>query len=507
MHLRITSKYRSLFTFFVYLFIAIIAYFPLLDNNFFSDDFDTIHRLTVAKSFWIPSFFRPLSDASLILVNLLAGPSPGAQYGAAILMLAAGAFLFYHFAKIIFSNITIDNNLLLVGGVLFILYPFHFESLAWCVGRGSMQAALLALWSMYFFIRPHTDNGYSLKMILLSQLLYFFALATYESVFVLPAIIFFIAKIKTCNNRKSILAFLIYGFTLLIHIAIRVYISGTLFGNYQKDGFEWGLSDYFLNYSKALSRVLVMPMLNTNYFAITTGMFILLVSFLCIRSILKSKKTQTQTWINLGFCTMFSLITAAFFSVSVKTSEGDRLLFLPSIFVILLLVLLLNVLKENKKAQRSFMLLFIGYFSYNLSVQHQRWNKASEIIDDTMLACKKMVASTDKQVAILNLPDTYLGAYVFRHGFNQCLSNNGIDSVRINAIAYFMEWDFRETENPFSYKRINDSLDFNHYAKLIIDQNKTKVIIKDTVAVTLNINQFDIWYWDKENYEKIYMNK
>lgn len=507
MHLLRQSKYRNVCIFIAYLFISVIAYFPLLDNNFFSDDFDTIQRLTVSKSFWIPSFFRPLSDASLILVNLLAGHSPGAQYGAAILMLAAGAFLFYHFAKNIFSDIPIDNNLLLVGGVLFILYPFHFESLAWCVGRGSMQAALLALWSMYFFIKHNTDNRYSIKIILLSQLFYFLALATYESVFVLPAIVFFIVKIKTNDNKKSILASLVYGITLLIHIVIRVFISGSLFGNYQKDGFAWRLSDYFVNYSKALSRLSVMPILNTDYYAIITGIFILLFIFLFIRYISKSKKTQKAIWINLGFCTMLSLITAAFFSVSVKTSEGDRLLFLPSIFVILLLVLLLNILKENKKAQRSFMLLFIGYFSYNLSVQHERWNRASEIIDDTMVACKKMVASTDKQVAILNLPDTYLGAYVFRHGFNQCLSNNGIDSVRINAIAYFMEWDFRETENPFSYKRINDSLDFNHYAKLIIDQNKTKVIIKDTFAVTLNINQFDIWYWDKENYEKIYMNK
>ncbi len=495
--------YKKIFIFIAYLIAALLAYFPILDNNYFSDDFDTIQRLTVQKQFWSPGFFRPLSDAGIVFVHKLAGQDAGAQYATAILMLAGGAFLFYCFSKSIFSKDEIPEWIHQVGGILFLLYPFHFESMAWCVGRGSMQAALLALWSIFFALNNHTNY----KKILLSQILYFLALATYETVFVVPALVFFLVYIKTNASRNAFLISACYASTLFVHFALRIFTTGSIFGSYQKDGFAQQSIDYFSNYAKAISRTVVLPLLNTDHFALATACFFLLIIFLLYKILKQSTRYQKLIVICLTICLLITLIVAAIFSISVKTSEGDRLLFLPSIFVILLLIFFISHLKRYQLLQKGVIAIVAVYFCYNLYVQHTRWNEASEIIDETMAACKKMIHGTTKNVAILNLPDTYLGAYVYRHGFKSCLQQHGVDSSRINALSYFMEWDYRDTEMPFSYQKINDSVLFNNYATLTLGQQKTEIIIKDTSIFRLNLTQFDIWFWNKTNYQKIVIDK
>lgn len=496
------AVYKSILILIAYLIVAFIAYFPLLDNNYFSDDFDTMQRLTVQKQFWPPGFFRPLADAGLLFVYHIAGPGAGAQYLTAILMLGAGSLLFYLFSKSLFSKQDLPEWMHLSGGVLFLLYPFHFESLAWCVGRGSMQAALLAFWSLYIVL----NNRAKYKQILLAQLLYFLALATYESVFVLPAVAFCLIYIKTSDKRRAFKISAWYGMTLLIHIALRIYVKGSIFGNYQQDGFAWQAGDYLLNYTKALSRTITLPLLNTDHFVIVTVCFFLVISFSIYKFLKQSISYHKLILTSLTACLLITLVTAAFFSVSVKTSEGDRLLFLPSIFIILILVFLISRLKSSRLLQSCLLALLTVYFCFNLYVQHERWNKASEIIDKTMAACKIMAQDTSKNAAILNLPDTYLGAYVYRKGFEESLHMAGIDSNRIEALAYFMLEDALLFDDQVYIVHKGNNFFIPGYARLGTNNSNNNIIncvIADTMKVTIDRTTTNLYYWNISEYKSI----
>lgn len=493
----------NLFVFLIILCTGLLFYYSSLGNTFFSDDFNVIKRLVVDKQFWAPGFFRPLSDLTLLFVYNITGDSPFYQYLVNVLLLVLTSFFVYRFCVVYFKEREDRYYLGLLSAIFFTIYPFHNEAIVWAVGRASLLAAFFALISLTAVF----SNLQLYAKIILANIFFFIGLLAYESIFPLPAIVL-ILLYKKGKPLKSYLPWLIsYSVTFVIHLACRVIFSNSVFGNYQKDGLELHLTDYLVNFFKAFSRLWIMPINNGYLFIICFGGLLLSVLPL-IYFLKKYQRGNVSLYTGLlqfFICILISLVIPSIFSVSIKTSEGDRLLFFPSLFVVIILALLMMSLKAKSILFYAKLLFITAYFSVNLVMNNSNWNHASGIIIQTLAQVNEL-AKESKKTEIINLPDSYYGAYIFRNGFKDALVMNNIDTQKINFIAPFMRWDYDSTANPIVLQCSGTDVLIPDYCSIVSvnnDQYVYHIIVKDTINYNADIRNETLWFWDKQQYKAI----
>ena len=111
------------------------------------------------------------------------------------------------------------------AGLLFLIYPFHNESIAWLSGRLSSMACLFALISLII-----TSEGKGKTTNIMSALFFLLGLLCYESIIFLPAIILIIQWLKGRSVKNL---FIQSGFWLLViffYLFIRLSLSGEITG-------------------------------------------------------------------------------------------------------------------------------------------------------------------------------------------------------------------------------------------------------------------------------------
>lgn len=478
-----------------------LFYANILNNNYFSDDFSVIKRLTLDKQFWPPGFFRPLSDLSILFCASVFGISPFSQYLFNVLLLVASSFFVYRFFVLYFKDINSKYDIGFLAALLFILYPFHNETIVWVVGRASILAGFLGIAAICSVF-----SGRALwQKILLSNIFFFLALAAYESVFPLPGILLILLYNKKTDIRKYFLWLSTYVVTFILHIACRIYFANIIFGNYQKDGLQLGITDYIVNFLKAFARSFIMPIENNKIFIGSCISLIIIAGIVLYKLFFKQKDYFFKIeWAKFFLCFLASLIIPCFFSVSVKTSEGDRMLYFPSFFLIILVVMLLYAVYEKKKIFYSSLTLIIFYFGLNIILNNNNWRKASAIIDTSVSSIKQMTKDEKKNV-IINIPDSYNGAYIFRNGFKECMMLNKIDTAKISYAGFFMFEDAAATNTTLEIQENKGNYAIPGFCSIIKSTKDSNYLltIKDTLFFNADIRKEVLWYWNKQAYKKI----
>lgn len=479
----------------VYIFCGFLCFSNILNNNYFSDDFNVIRRITVYHSIWAPGFFRPLSDVSMKWIVFFFNDSPFYQYLFNVLVLIISGFGIFRLSLIMFNNRFLSSPGAFFAGLFFIIYPFHNEAIVWVVGRASLLSGFFSICSLLTVF-----SGMKIwQRIFLSNLFYFIALSAYESAFPLPGIILLLLY----NKNKKISEYYPWLFsfiiTLVIHFILRLITTDTFFGNYQQDGLALSFSDYFINYFKALYRLFVVPVVNETTITLL-AISLLTVSFCVLRFVRKYRHPFcNMVLFKLSCSILLSLIIPAIFSVSVKTSEGDRLLFFPSIFFVLFITYLLQSTINGKLLKKTVFLGITVYFITFLLVNNSNWHRASSVIS-SLKEQLEITHTKAGRVCILNLPDSYNGAYIFRNGFDDFLLSNNFDTAKIGYMSKFMNWDYASTENPLQLKKEDGNrLAINNYTVIeqTRDSNIYKIVIKDTSVFYKDISKENVWFWDK----------
>jgi protein O-mannosyl-transferase len=427
-----SEKNFHLITFVCCIILSAILFYPILNKNFAGDDFFVLNRLCLKNSFWIQGFFRPVGDITLIWTYKLFGFQPFYYYAFNIGLHGFNGFLVFVLCR---QSLLCEEKLrtmfAVIAALLFIVYPFHLESIAWAISRSSSLGAtfgLLSLLSLRLFRTPVVKY-------ITAGFFYFAGLACFENIFLLPLIAFVFIYEKPFKIKRYIVWGLVFSMALAAHLALRIHYSGVIWGSYGEKMFTGGITYYFANVFKVIGRLYVPPTDNSLFSMVSfiAGLlFLSAMSFLLLYRYKTSKITVTN-YIKILLALLVSLVIPFLFGVSTHTSESDRLLYFPSVFwAILVSFLLIQLAKRQLTCIILTGLLFV-YQLFFLRRGVQNWLKASETV---AVILDKVKQTKERPLYIINLPDEYNGAYIFRNGFTDALQMYHIDTAGVVVVNH-----------------------------------------------------------------------
>jgi len=487
---------RGFFVFFIFLIAGLLLFLPIIDKGFASDDFLVLHRIVYEKVFFIPGFFRPLSDLSLYTSYLMGGFNP-VYYNIFNITIHAGcAFLLYRICLL--KNFPAPGNRLAfawLSSILFLIYPFHNEAVIWAIGRGIVLSGFFGLLSL--LVALSAPGGY--RNYLLSCFLYFISLCGYETSLLLPVIVLLLLY-KHISSRKLLFILTAYSLTLALNLVIRLKMAGTISGDYGSRVFSSGVINIIIKFSKATGRLLLPPSAH----AVLLGIcFALLIAAIIAAGVVvvRQRRTQLQGYMLLIGIAFISIVVPALFGVSTKTYEGDRVFYFTSFFLGAWLAYLIMLLKNNRMRWYS-SIAVAGYFLFFFYRSILTWEK-SGVIANSIISAVRHIPHREGKLYLVNLPEEYNGAPVFRNGFTQALLVNRADTTGIVVVNYLSsEYAFRTAGNIQPVQQ-QDRV-FIYPSLLISNHNidaRIRTDVNQTDSIHISYRSADkVYYWDKKSF-------
>jgi hypothetical protein len=449
----------SILTLFLFIAASFLIYLPVISRYFVSDDFKVLSRVCLDQIIFIKSFFRPLSDISILLNYKIGGLDPVVFNSFNILIHGINAYLVFltclYFLRD--DDHSKRNQFAFISSVIFLCYPFHNEAVVWLLGRGASMACLFCLLSILSYYKTETENGKKIFVCIF----YFISLSAFESTLFFP-LIFILLLIRERENVREIRRWILLIFlTLTLHLLLRYSIAGSLLGAYGQVFFHSGIKFYLLNIAKAGGRLLLPPAQNA---ILLTVLFLLLITisgFLAIRNYDKTR--HEPFWRNFLFLSgmlLISGITPVVAGISTQTSETDRALYFPSVFLCMMAGLVMVFRIKNFRNRMFILLLICSYNLFFLEENNMNWKKASGITGSVMtkIMAINRLEKTGGKVYFLNLPNEISGAYVFRRGFTDALRLYGLDSSRFIAVNFLPRQDLEKIKGKISLDKEKETM-------------------------------------------------
>jgi hypothetical protein len=432
-------RYPNATTAALYTIIGFLLKGSWSDLTFLSDDFQVIYRIPATGTIFIKGFFRPVSDLTLLINYQLGGYRPAGYFLLNLAIHIGCSYQLYRFIVLTKGIWHIDHPAFpFIGGLLFLVYPYHGEALFWVVGRGASLASLFALLALNYSLSSVPSTT---KLIIVATL-YFLGSGAYESVLFFPILLLIIHFYHPAVKLAWRKWMFVLGAVLLVHLMLRVLISGSVLGDYAGELFAQETKSYAGNLFRILARLYVPPMASTAMFLVVasiTGLLLGIGIYRC-RADLSGSKFATDPFVALLLLLTVSLLVPLTFPVSTHTSETDRLLYFPSVWASLFLTLLVFKLT---KTQRSLLagcslLILIAAVLFQQNARH--WRQAYATVRSIMSSIN-MEQAAGRETVWVNLPGEFQGAYIFRHGFNEALAMEKLDTALVKTINILDEKD------------------------------------------------------------------
>jgi protein O-mannosyl-transferase len=482
--------------------VGFVLYAPVLGNGFLSDDYDSLYRICIQKRILYREFLRPMIDISFYLNYLVSGLSPWSYYLFNISVHIVNAVLVFRFA-LIFTLFNKKDQFLFawLSGFLFLVYPFHNESIVWLSGRLSSMACLFALLSLQ---TAYQRSG-GMAMVL-SAVFYLLGLLCYESILFLPIAILVIYWLKNKSFVKLVVPGVFWLGITSTYLFVRFLLSGEITGNYGDRLTDNHVQQKILNAGKVFGRLFLPGSEHQRLLIITTAMvgLGLLFTFIVIHKRSKSLNEKSLMGLKaLLLLTCISLIIPVAFGVSTRTGEGDRLLYFPSGFVCMGIAALLIGVFQKDMIRWTFAALISAYFIYFLEISNLQWRKASDAAASILAHVRN---TSSGNVVLINIPDELEGAFVFRNGFKKAMLLNHIDTGKVKIINYLNRMDYLKTARVI-VPQMNDSSVFIYPCVSAITLADDKLQLTNTQNNSSLILQKDrnlIYYWNRETLVKLF---
>ncbi len=475
--------------------IGFIIYFPLLGNGFLSDDYDSLYRIYIQKRILYREFLRPMIDISFYINYLISGLSAWSYYLFNISVHIINALLVFRFAAgyIMFSKK--DQWLFAFGsGILFLIYPFHNESIAWLSGRLSSMACFFALISLIII------SGKQGKMASVKSAIFFLlGLFCYESIIFLPAIMLLIQWQKGRSVKNLFKQSVFWLLVIFFYLFIRLLLSGEITGDYGERLSDNHFLQKCLNAGKVFGR-LFLPGSEHQSLLITLTIVICFISITITGFILKNKNRNgvgKTKWIALMAFALISLLLPIAFGVSTRTSESDRLLYFPSCFICMLVMAAILLIFKNTGVRWLWISGVSIYFLCCLEINNMRWVKASRAAESILETVRNRGT---KNVILINVPDELEGAFVFRNGLIKALEINKTDTSKIKIMNYLKRTEYLKTGQTIPVQKLDSSLFIYPECLIVLHgvQNIQLTNTQNNSSLSILKDRNLMYYWNKE---------
>lgn len=464
---------------------TVLLYWPVLGNGFLADDYASLYRLLIEKQAPYREALRPLIDISFYFNYVISGLNPVSYYIFNLCIHALTCFMVYQVAMDLpFFGSRRQTAFALTAGFLFLLYPFHNEGVVWLSGRLSSMAALFGLMAIHFFLTKPWPRS-----LILAVLCWWVGLAAYESIIVLPALIVLLEWITFRDVRRALRTLASWGVAGAAWVALRYALVGSLVPPYAKDAVA--TDPVGLRFLKALGRCLLPPEENTK---LMMALFAVVVLIAGLVHLLMWRRlgTRRSGWPYLALEASFlaALLPAIAFGVSTRTSEGDRLLYFPSCIFCLLAAAVLLVLLPARRWR----LLICGVYGVAgmaaIAASNRHWVVASKASEFVLEKLKEAPG----HVVLVNAPDEWDGAYIFRNNFTPGLVVNGIDTNRV-TVTHFL--------TRLEYLRIAGRIEPLRKDSVVLIYPATRILLNGD---SLRRAGDRVYYWDKYEWKPLPLN-
>jgi len=520
-------NYSVLLLFFVLL--AVVAYTNAINSFFLSDDFDLISGICGSGPFGVWSrthggYFRPFISLSLFLDYKLWGLNPTGYHFTNIFIHSLNSFCVFLIAFLLINRTQLSIKgiwgLALFSGFIFLILPSHTEAVAWISGRTDLIATFFCLSSFCtYLLYKHYSK---ISHLLISLLLFMSALLSKESVITYPLVIlsyeFYGYIINEDNNRNPVQILylpLTYCILLLLYLSIRYVAIGAIVGGYGvpvQHYFEFlrifeTLTYYsartFLPYLPIEIKPILLSVKPIFFFFAGTAILFAVAVFL-IKSTrryllrrIHGKIPKILYFLIVGF--FISLVPVLPWGVSMTETEGERFIYLPSLFSSILIVLLLHSILQNK---RYLVILFIClslFFGGTLYRSNENWREAGTISKNILESIRRL-GNADR-LFIINLPDNLNGAFIYRNGIRDAIRLFGsADKFRdVIVVSYHNIYEkdeavmvTRKGLDMYSVVLLNPQ---TYFMSAVIPIQST-FVTKNFEILDFRNNKYDLWLKD-----------
>lgn len=490
----------------IYLFVfssAAILFACFLFNPFqyyFLND-DLIHiPLSKQGELFQRRSFRPIGDLSVRLDYLLYGKEAWGYHLTNLILHCLNTVLVFFLSSQLFKKYCsayMGNKESIMAAVLFFVYAFHSESIFWIIGRSGSLGTLFFVPAVIFYLRRNEGLGFYF----LSLFCFLPGLLTYEFVWIFPAAAILISiadrKSKYFRFKKevSFIAWILLLF--LINLIIRFKVIGEVIGSYEGKSFaNLEFQKLGLNFFKLFVRGFVPPVVDLSKFIIAAIIFFSVMGtvIFMVKSRVNSKK---QTFLLL-MMVLFILSLIPFLSLGIDTHsvEGERFLYLPTVFASILLVSCISSMAFNNFVSLIFFVALVSGHLYFLGQAARNYRIASEIVKSTY---EEIGFLKNKQTLYIDsLPQSNHGALMFRSGFEEgaewLLRPSGPDAI----IVLSQKKDNQLWSLPYTVTNIKTITTATFYQQLLRDSSQRQTYIIKQVNRTFN-QQTDSWFTFKSD--------
>lgn len=408
--------------------LSLLLFYPILGNGFLSDDHLVLLKTGVQQELNVDGFFRPLSDLTLWLTFKLAGLHPLPYYLSQVLLHALNAVLLLQYLR---KQLPDFAGLSLFASLLFLSYPFHSEAIVWVLGRGALMAGTFSMAAMLVLV---SDMKQQWKIACIAAC-YFIGMAAYETIIVLPVMVGAQLLIMRRPVKELIRMLAVLAITFLLHAWLRIAVSGAFLGGYGEGFFSgsFGMSN-LLVMMKSAGRIMLPPSDDSRMLLMGSLVMLLVLGVACFVTWrrIRTDKNLKRFFLVQWCCFGAAMLLCIFLGVSTRTSESDRLLYLPSFFFCTLVAFMIMQLFRKEKWRIIVMALLLIVQVALVQENNANWKRASDSVKRLMQEVKQFTGPG--RLYVINLPSETDGAYIFRVGFDEAFRLYGYDRSGVKVV-------------------------------------------------------------------------
>jgi hypothetical protein len=396
--------------------LAILVYLPAFNADFTLDDVLIVEENAYVKSLdKIPSIwtshywagkvdasddglYRPLTLTSYTLQYALFGEKPFAFHLINVLLHALVCVVLMKFVQLLFK----DPWLVLLSGIIFAVHPLHAEAVAGIVGRAELLAALFILLSGISY--HHFRKTGSMKWMGVLLLTTFAAITSKEHGFMIGPILF-LQELYYANTWKNFTwseknKWIAFGGVALLSIILWSYRASITGDPVPHE--LWAEADASTRMATAMRISMeyvwmhVFPWtLSADYWTGSTpitgwGSPMVLISFVAMIGLIAvmvmwRKKQPVIAW-GIAFF-LLTLLPVSNFLFAAGFLKAERVVYIPSIGMIIALSAVLLMLRTAPKLKPAFMAvaaLFVLFFAGRTYVRAMDWKNNFTLAQATL---------------------------------------------------------------------------------------------------------------------------
>jgi len=313
----------------------------------------------------------------------------------------------------------LNNNFLLLGGILFMWFAFHSETVFWTISR-TASLGLLCFFATWLCFFKTGDN----KLWLAAGFVFMLCgLFSYETLMLVPLQIVlwhWLLPVASPQKKYTKWFLIVCLVAIAVYLPVRRHITLEWIGSYEaKEIYAFNLMSLAKNYGSLLLRTFVPPMQNKMLAAGIGGLFVLCTAIMA--TIIIRKRQGGKWWWFLMLNWLLSYVLFTSLGIDMGGYESERYLYVPSFFFSVWVMYSFSLLNTANAVKYIIAVCLIAYHAVFFVAALSQFRHAGQLAKTVIKTIADTPVGLGETTALENLPDKAFGIPLFRLGIKNGL--------------------------------------------------------------------------------------